>query len=216
MGVCKPMMLHRHPECPPVINRDLLVRNVALATFEGLQERQSMAMIFSQIFPPPPPKTFMTFKILDYIEYEKHGKYGEEKKVVMGFETSRQSDVIQAMTEALQQGDLVKLGWNHDYVTRSGDGGVTSSESTERPIFLLERAPKIVLTVNKVHGNSEVCLVNIAGEAIAIIEVADSSTVGSVRAAASEKIGAHPLLVQLLLHGDLLEDDEVKWGAIDW
>lgn len=70
-------------------------------------------------------------------EFEKPGEYGDEVKAgeAFRFVPDEASPEIQAVMKTLAPGDRVKLGWNHDYVTRSGkrpDGGDFESKSPDR------------------------------------------------------------------------------------
>ncbi|KAI9008534.1 flp protein [Hyaloraphidium curvatum] len=76
------------------------------------------------------------FKVLGYTNYEKPGKYGDEKQQrfhvkLAGIGAEKNADVV-AKIKALKPNDKVVLDWNHDYVTRGG------SKSPERPVVKLE------------------------------------------------------------------------------
>jgi hypothetical protein len=82
------------------------------------------------------------FKILTYEQYEKPGKYGDEKKDILqvslsedpeGPQSDKQDSQIIAKIKALSPGQKVKLCWEHIYVTDE-----TNSKYPERPIRSLE------------------------------------------------------------------------------
>merc|ERR1712151_767543 len=97
----------------------------------------------------------------------------------------------------------------HDYVTWSNDGGTTSSKMPERTVTLLEKAPKIALTISATEGGSDVKVKNVAGEEV--ISVGASSTLAALRASAAEKLETYPLLIEVLLtSGAVAEGDDKK------
>jgi hypothetical protein len=75
-----------------------------------------------------------TFAIVKYLAYEKPGQYGDPKQeqfMVLIEDNMKNPKVPKAIRDAvlaLKPGDLVRLQWNHDYVTREG------SKFPERPI----------------------------------------------------------------------------------
>lgn len=83
--------------------------------------------------------TLATFKIVNYLNYEKLGEYGDPKCDEFSFlvENNMKHPKVPADTLAainsLKAGDFVLLSWKHDYVT-SQDGS-----SPERPITRLEK-----------------------------------------------------------------------------
>jgi hypothetical protein len=187
------------------INRETLTRNLVYAVFKGIEERPSMVMMI----PPPPPKTFAYFEIREYIEYEKPGKYGDNRQSSQAFELLRQSADVQSFAQQLQPGDIVKLGWTHDYVTRSADGGVTASKSPDRRVFLLERARNTVLTLREVGMDvgSALCLHSLAGEEVGRFPLDSSTTLAIIRNKTAEKLQTPSFLLELLLGDKLLKGD---------
>eukprot|EP00931_Biecheleriopsis_adriatica_P113636 TRINITY_DN8879_c0_g1_i1.p1 TRINITY_DN8879_c0_g1~~TRINITY_DN8879_c0_g1_i1.p1 ORF type:complete len:348 (+),score=98.97 TRINITY_DN8879_c0_g1_i1:138-1046(+) len=153
------------------------------------------------IYPPPPPTVFANFRILDYIEYEKPGKYGDEKFDTHGFEMAKQPPEVQDAVNALTPGDIVKLGWQHDYVTASSDGGKTSAKYPERPVFLLEKAPMMVLTVESQqtpNGTVEYVLNTMAGNVATTLLFESEASVTDIRNAAAEQLGVHPMTLEFV------------------
>ena len=76
---------------------------------------------------------------LQYLHYEKPGKYGDEKtqkyhvKVNESSEKSGLTGEIKSVFDNLNPGDYVLLSWNHDYVNRN------ECHSPERPITDLRK-----------------------------------------------------------------------------
>jgi hypothetical protein len=81
--------------------------------------------------------TMATFRIIEYIRFEKLSGYGRQQEVFAFLlednRNRRQVDPsVYKTVMALAKGDEVRLCWNHDYVTRNGSSG------PERPITTLE------------------------------------------------------------------------------
>ena len=76
---------------------------------------------------------------MQYLHYEKPGKYGDEKtekyhvKISESSEKSGLTGEIKSVFENLNPGDYVLLSWNHDYVNRN------ECHSPERPITELKK-----------------------------------------------------------------------------
>ena len=138
-------------------SRQLLSRHKTTATYGGQEEgRESML----RVFPPRPNKMWETFHIVEdcaeinavasmawklhaieqmhtqveYEAYEKPGQYGDAQQTVQRF-TDLEGDHA-ATVAKLNKGDKVKLEWDHNYVTRTENGG--ESKYPERVITLLE------------------------------------------------------------------------------
>jgi len=83
--------------------------------------------------------TLATFKIVNYVMYEKLGEYGDPKSDEFAFlveDNMNRSKVpadIRAAVNALTQGDIVLLSWDHNYVTSEG------ASAPERPVTRLEK-----------------------------------------------------------------------------
>jgi hypothetical protein len=84
-------------------------------------------------------RTLATFKIVRYLRYEKPGEYGDPKAEqfhvpVTGPQAAHEADPRwDAAVKMLQPGDLVRLDWRHEYVTRDG------SSFPERPVTRMEK-----------------------------------------------------------------------------
>ena len=134
-------------------SRQMLSRHKTTATYEGQEEgRESMLKVrqifmswngrltpstshaFAQVFPPRPNKMWETFHIIAYESYEKPGQYGDAQQTVQRF-TDLKGDHA-ATVAKLSKGDKVRLEWDHNYVTRSENGG--ESKYPERVITTLE------------------------------------------------------------------------------
>ena len=91
-----------------------------------------------RVYPPQPAKQWAAFAILSYEEYEKLGKYGDEKQDRFAFLPEEQSDAVAAAVASLQVNDRVRLSWRHEIVTRTDPEG-RSSSVPERPVATLEK-----------------------------------------------------------------------------
>ena len=129
----------------------------------GLRHRRvtdGSGLAFAQVFPPRPNKMWETFHIVEdsvkinavasmawklhaieqmhtqveYESYEKPGQYGDAQQTVQRF-TDLEGDHA-ATVSKLNKGDKVRLEWDHNYVTRSENGG--ESKYPERVITALE------------------------------------------------------------------------------
>eukprot|EP00930_Biecheleria_cincta_P000862 TRINITY_DN102055_c0_g1_i1.p1 TRINITY_DN102055_c0_g1~~TRINITY_DN102055_c0_g1_i1.p1 ORF type:complete len:502 (+),score=92.53 TRINITY_DN102055_c0_g1_i1:66-1571(+) len=193
----------------PEIEREFLAKSHVLATFNGIMERPCMAYIH----PPPEPQRFAEFTIHEYIEYEKPGKYGDEQTDRHGVELGKeQSPEVIAAIEELQPGELVELAWQHDYVTWSEDGGERSTKYPERPVYIIERASRLLLTVAQGEqgqdGSVPITLITMAGEEAANFAFDGVPLLADVRNAASEALQVHPLQLDFVdMNGTLLCDE---------
>eukprot|EP00756_Hemistasia_phaeocysticola_P021462 Hpha_TRINITY_DN15776_c3_g1::TRINITY_DN15776_c3_g1_i1::g.38780::m.38780 len=116
--------------------RDLLSRHLVIAIYEGLKPGREPML---RIHPPQPAKNWATFKVEEYLEYEKPGQYGDPKSEQFAFVPEEQDESVRAALAGINPGDKVKLGWNHDYVTKTDAGG-GKIQSPERPVKTLEKA----------------------------------------------------------------------------
>merc|ERR1712139_698684 len=116
-------------------SRELLSRHVTRATFAGIEPGREPML---RIYPPQPAKMWANFQIDEYFEHEKPGQYGDERTDRFAFVAEEQSEAIAATLSTLQPGDAVRLAWNHDYVTRTDEGGGVA-KFPERPVQQLER-----------------------------------------------------------------------------
>ena len=138
-------------------SRQMLSRHKTTATYTGQEEgRESML----RVFPPRPNKMWETFHIVEdcvestgttsmawkphaieqmhtqveYEAYEKPGQYGDAQQTVQRF--TDLDGAHAATVSKLNKGDKVRLEWDHNYVTRTENGG--ESKYPERVITLLE------------------------------------------------------------------------------
>ena len=97
-----------------------------------------------RIYPPQPAKQWATFAIESYEEYEKPGKYGDEKTEKFAFVPDEQPDWAE-LVASLAAGDRVKIAWLHEYVTREepgegdNEGKTFTSKYPERIVTQLEK-----------------------------------------------------------------------------
>lgn len=77
------------------------------------------------------------FKIVGYLNYDKKGQYGDEKQQMFFYSLNRTESgqpadpAIVEWVNKLKVGDLVKIKWNHEYVTNNG------GSYPERPMLSL-------------------------------------------------------------------------------
>jgi hypothetical protein len=118
---------------------ETLARHETVAEFRGTNYHRCMGM--TSLCPDKCGQsgTLATFKIVNYVKYEKLGEYGDpkcEEFACLVEDSLKQSKVpadIRAAVNALKPGDVVLLAWNHDYVTRNG------ASAPERPLTRLEK-----------------------------------------------------------------------------
>jgi hypothetical protein len=83
--------------------------------------------------------TLATFRIVNYVAYDRLGEYGDPKCEEFAFlvednmKNPKVPVAIRDAVDSLKQGDIVLLSWNHDYVTVDGTSG------PERPLAKLEK-----------------------------------------------------------------------------
>ena len=123
------------------VNRDVLSRHTCTASFKGLEPGMEPML---RVFPPRPAKTWATFDIDSYVEYEQVGQYGDEQQSRFAFEPAECQDAaVMAALGELKPGDRVLIKWQHEYVTRSSFSARmqqrTSASFPERPVVMLER-----------------------------------------------------------------------------
>jgi len=124
--------------------RDLLSKHETVATFGGLEEKRCR---HKTSFCPDRCRhggTVAVFHVIKYLNYEKTGKYGDQKQEKFKFFV-RPSDSVEisgltperrSVLESLKGGDHVLLSWNHDYVHTEG------CSSPQRPITKLIKISK--------------------------------------------------------------------------
>ena len=76
--------------------------------------------------------------LASYVQYEKPGKYGDEKATDFQFRPNQLSAEHRAILDSLQPGDEVELEWNHDYVTTKFKNG-GSTKAPQRPVTHLKK-----------------------------------------------------------------------------
>ena len=117
-------------------SRELLSRHVCEARFTGYEDSMDPML---RVHPPRPARKLAVFSIEKYLDYEKPGEYGDGRAERFTISPDECADAAIATTLAsLSPGDRVKLAWNHDYVTRTDEGGGVI-KSPERPVVLLEK-----------------------------------------------------------------------------
>ena len=121
----------------PKQERELLSSHDTEARFVGLSDHRCMGR--TALCPDRCGESgkLATFKIVKYLDYKKPGQYGDPKRedfLVLIEDNMRNPKIPEAIRDAilaLQPGEMVRLKWNHDYVTQGG------SKFPERPIVLL-------------------------------------------------------------------------------
>ena len=119
--------------------RELLSSHDTNARFTGLKDHKCMGR--TSLCPDRCGHSgkLAVFEIVEYLNYEKPGKYGDPKQerfqilVEDNMGNVKVPAAIRDAILALKTGDSVHLKWNHDYVSRDG------SKFPERVITLLEK-----------------------------------------------------------------------------
>ena len=148
--------------------------------------------------------TLAAFRIVNYLNYEKLGEYGDPKCDAFAFlvennmKHPKVPDDIRAAINTLKPGDFVLLSWKHDYVTSQG------GSAPERPITKLEKIAPIGTQewLNQIDRRAGVRDTNGRGP-----------TIGSPEwmQAVSVKLGVY----DNLQHGPSLDSEEWR-NAIQW
>lgn len=124
--------------------RDLLSLHKTNAEFQGKKELQCRHMTMLCPDRCGHGGTIASFKIKDYVHYEKPGEYGDAKSDSFAVKLSDHVAATgltperRAVLESLAAGEEVALEWRHDYVTVEYEGGGSSS-SPQRPITHLAK-----------------------------------------------------------------------------
>lgn len=122
---------------------ETLARHETVAEFRGTKAHRCMGMTSRCPDACGESGSLATFRIINYLAYEKLGEYGDPKGETFAFlveDNLRHPKVpaaIRAAVDALKSGDVVLLSWNHDYVTVDGSSG------PERPLTKLEKLAEI-------------------------------------------------------------------------
>ena len=115
--------------------RELLAEHETVAEFLGLQFKQCLGR--TSLCPDQCGQSgnFATFRIIKYVNYKKHGQYGDPQGTTFVTQVDdnlgkmKLPEAQVKLLRALQKGDFVRLDWHHDYVTTGG------SSSPERPLI---------------------------------------------------------------------------------
>jgi len=118
---------------------DTLARHETVAEFRGTNYHRCLGL--TSLCPDKcgQSRTLATFRIVNYVTYEKLGEYGDPKCEEFAFlveDNMKHPKVPVAIRDAvnsLKQGDIVLLSWKHDYVTSEG------GSAPERPLTRLEK-----------------------------------------------------------------------------
>ena len=118
---------------------ETLARHETVAEFQGTNYHRCMGLTSRCPDECGESGALATFKIVNYLAYEKIGEYGDPKCDEFTFlveDNLKHPKVpadIHAAVNSLKKGDFVLLSWNHDYVT--SDGG----SAPVRPLTKLEK-----------------------------------------------------------------------------
>lgn len=119
---------------------ELLSDHVAEAEFTGVIHRKCMFMTSLCPDKCDHAKDFAVFRIIKYLDYQKPGKYGDEKQEKLMVDlnpahkpTLQGADILKKIA-ALKAGDKVVLHWSHYYMHKD------SSSFPERPVISIEPA----------------------------------------------------------------------------
>jgi hypothetical protein len=145
-----------------------------------------------------------TFRIVNYVTYEKLGEYGDPKCDEFAFlveDNMKHPKVpadIRATVNSLKQGDIVLLSWKHDYVTNQ------NGSAPERPLTRLEKIAPV---------GTQVWLYQIDRRASVRDVVGHGPTIGSAEwmQAVSVKLGVY----DKLQHGPTPDSEEWR-NAVQW
>lgn len=118
--------------------RELLSSHDTVARFTGIRDHRCRGL--TSLCPDRCGDSgrLATFEIVQYLAYEKPGKYGDEKQQTFSvliednLKNAKVPAAVLKAIDSLKPGQTVRLQWNHDYVTRGG------SKFPERPIVRVE------------------------------------------------------------------------------
>ncbi|HSI37364.1 MAG: hypothetical protein ACAI43_05445 [Phycisphaerae bacterium] len=133
-----------HAAAPPGDKRELLSDHDTVAKFVGTKAVKCRGL--TALCPEDCGHSgdMATFEVVAYVAYEKKGQYGDPKSkqfVTMVQDNKGNAKLPKAVADkinALQAGDLVRLHWRHDYVSRTEAGGGVS-KFPDRPIVSVEK-----------------------------------------------------------------------------
>lgn len=118
--------------------RELLAEHETISRLEGIAYRRCRGLTAMCPESCGDSGEYVTFTVVKYTRYKQHGKYGGKQNSFMiqvsDFHKKPKGDSkILKIVRSLKKGDLVKLWWRHDYVTKN------RVSSPERPIVKLEK-----------------------------------------------------------------------------
>lgn len=120
------------------IERKLLSSHDTIATFDGLKEQRCLGRTALCPDRCGHSGTMATFSIVNYLDYQKPGEYGDPQAKTFSFLINKTQPEL---AKGLQAGDTVRLMWRHDYVTRTDAAGRGGS-APERPVGKIEKLTK--------------------------------------------------------------------------
>ena len=183
---------------------DTLARHETVAEFRGTNYHRCMGL--TSLCPDKCGESgaLATFRIVNYVTYEKLGEYGDPKCDEFAFlvEDNMKHPKVPADSRAavnsLKQGDMVLLSWKHDYVTSEG------GSAPERPLTRLEKIAPV---------GTPAWLNQIDRRAIVRDTAGHGPTIGSAEwmQAVSVKLGVY----DKLQHGPTPDSEEWR-NAIQW
>eukprot|EP00928_Gymnodinium_smaydae_P026304 TRINITY_DN20703_c0_g2_i1.p1 TRINITY_DN20703_c0_g2~~TRINITY_DN20703_c0_g2_i1.p1 ORF type:complete len:389 (+),score=80.30 TRINITY_DN20703_c0_g2_i1:39-1205(+) len=118
------------------VTEEVLSKHMAKAKYVGLQEGRESMM---RCWPPRQNQSWASFQIVEYISYEKPGKYGDAKLEPddeFRFLPESQCEDIQDIFSSLKPGQDVVIAWEHTYVTKTD--GTHTQKAPERQVIKLQ------------------------------------------------------------------------------
>ncbi len=118
---------------------EMLARHDTVAEFKGTRYHRCMGRTGLCPDKCGNSGSLATFRIVHYIAYEKPGQYGDPKREEFAFlvednmNNRKVSPEMHAAINALEEGDVVMLSWEHNYVRDE------SGARPERPLTRLEK-----------------------------------------------------------------------------
>lgn len=183
---------------------ETLARHETVAEFRGTNYHRCMGL--TSLCPDQCGEsgTLATFRIVNYVTYEKLGEYGDPKCDEFTFlveDNMKRPKVpadIRATVNSLKQRDIVLLSWKHDYVTSEG------GSAPERPLTRLEKVAPV---------GTQAWLNQIDRRASVRDTASHGPTIGSAEwmQAVSVKLGVY----DKLQHGPSPDSEEWR-NAVQW
>ena len=191
-------------EKPKAVKVDTLALHETVAEFRGTNYHRCAGL--TSLCPDKCGEsgTLATFRIVNYVTYEKLGEYGDPKCDEFAFlveDNMKHPKVpadIWATVNSLKPGNMVLLSWKHDYVTSEG------GSAPERPLTRLEKIAPV---------GTPAWLNQIDRRAIVRDTAGHGPTIGSAEwmQAVSVKLGVY----DKLQHGPTPDSEEWR-NAIQW